>query len=145
MITKSDLCWVIVRAAGLYLIYAAFSGAFTLLLTEVATSEVARHLPRDMRPEGIGFLRKFLMTGYFLMPLGVGLYLVLSGKSVHYCLMSLPEGWGERKPKPRPAWLGLEGAELEAFQSWLAQHPELNSRPPEDQVALFRDHRRSSH
>jgi hypothetical protein len=41
--------------------------------------------------------------------------------------------------------MGLEGAELEAFQAWLQMHPELASRSPEDKVALFRDSQKSSH
>jgi hypothetical protein len=143
MISKSDLCWVLVRAAGLYLIYAAFSGAFTLLLTAVAASDAARDLPHSIQHEESSLLHKLGVTLSILLPLAFGLYLVLAGRSVHRCLMSSPPGMGPPLPKRGQTWMGLGEADLEAYESWLEQHPDLAPRSPEDKVAIFRDSQKS--
>lgn len=109
MITKSDLCWVLVRAAGVYLLYTAASILFGFLFT-------------DLRIDPINFYP----------PLGLGLYLLFSGKAIHACLMALPDG-------SQRAGTDLEGAELEAFQLWLQRHPEFSTRSPEERMALFQD------
>ncbi len=145
MITKSDLCWVLVRAAGLYLIYAAFSAAFALLLVQLATEDSAEYLQYSARSHGMSFMQKFGLTMSIALPLSLGLYLVLSGRSVHRCLMSLPPGMGPRLPRPDKNWMGLNEADLEAFEAWIQQHPDLASRSPEDKVALFRDSQKSGH
>ena len=136
-ITKSDLCWVIIKAIGLYMIYAAMAGFFGAYVGWVSV--------KDNLGSSRGASLKPLKTMVWvsMVPLAVGTYLLVSGRTIHRCLMSVPPGVGDAGRGGIDPVTGFSESELKAFAAWIERHPEFRSRALTDQVALFRDAQRS--
>ena len=136
-ITKSDLCWVIIKAIGLYMIYMAMVGLFGAYLGWVSV--------KDNFGSSRGASLKPLKTTVWIsmVPLAVGSYLLVSGRTIHRCLMSVPPGVGEAGRGGIDPATGFSESEMKAFTAWVERHPELRSRALPDQIALFRDAQRS--
>jgi hypothetical protein len=136
-ITKSDLCWVIIKAVGVYFIYTALAGFFGAYVGWASV--------KDNSGSGRSATLKPLKTMVWisLVPLVVGTYLVISGRTIHRCLMSVPAGSGEAERGGDDPATGFSEWKMKAFTAWLQQHPEFQSRAMADQVALFRDAQRS--
>ena len=145
MITKSDLCWVLVRTAGVYFIYSGIAAAFGVIIGLMAVRESTKRIRDPEIRSSATTTSVGLFLGSSVLPLAVGIYLLSSGRSVHRCLMTVPDLVPGTNPGGERKWMGLAGAELTAFYNWLGQNPELKSLPPEDQVARFRDSQRPSH
>ena len=144
MITKSDLCWVLVRAAGVYFIYSGVAAAVGVIIGLMSVRESTKSIRNPEIRSSATYTSTGLFLGSSALPLAVGFYLLSSGRSVHRCLMAVPDLNGRSPGSPRK-WMGMEGAELDAFHIWLRRHPEFKSLPPEDQVARFRDDHGPSH
>lgn len=144
MITKSDLCWVLVRAAGIYLIYTALATTFGLIVGMMTVRDATKKI-RDAELRSSPTTTSMgLFLGSAVLPFSFGVYLLRSGRTIHACLMAAPDLAIAYIPGANRLGLGLEAAELEVFQSWLQLHPELASRSPEDKVALFRDSQKAT-
>lgn len=136
-ITKSDLCWVIIKAFGLYLTYAAVAGLFGAYVGWVSVKD-------NLGSSRGALLRPFMtMAWVSVVPLAVGIYLLVSGRTIHRCLMSVPAEDGGAGDEGIDPATGLSDSEMKAFAAWLERHPEFRSRARLDQVALFRDAQRS--
>jgi len=155
-LTKSDLCWVLVKLAGAVLVlYAVFVlyGAMVMYL--------AMDVPLGNSPTKLVFLT-------ILMPLGLGIHLLVSGWTLHGLLMAVPNAGGEKmeatnvggkseKPRERPttkpkkrstrelslAQRRLSEEEFEKYQKWVEGNPEVMRRNEVDRLALFRDAQKS--
>lgn len=79
-----------------------------------------------------------------LLPLALGVYLLTSGRAIHRSLMSVPLGWCVQNTGSDQSGVGLTGAELESFNTWIDAHPEIRVRAAVDQLALFRDAQRAT-
>jgi hypothetical protein len=136
-ITKSDLCWALIKAAGLYFIYTALAAFFGAYVGWVSV--------KDNLGSGRSAALKPLKTMVWvsLVPLAVGTYLVVSGRTIHRCMMSVPPGGSGAEGADADHATGFSGSEMKAFTEWLEQHPELRARALTDQVAMFRDAQRS--
>ena len=136
-ITKSDLCWVIIKATGLSMTFSAMAGLFGAYVGWVAVKD-------DLRPiRGASMNPLKTMVFVSVVPLAVGIYLLKSGRTIHRCLMSVPAEVSEAGHGSIDPATGLSESELKAFAEWLERHPEFRSRAQLDQVALFRDAQRS--
>jgi hypothetical protein len=136
-ITKSDLCWVIIKSAGVYMIYTALAGFFGAYVGWMSVKDI-------YGSSRIASLRPLkTMVWVSLVPLALGTYLVVSGRTIHRCLMSVPSGWGGAARDGLDPETGFSDSEQKAFEAWLEQHPEIRSRALSDQIALFRDAQRS--
>ena len=67
-----------------------------------------------------------------LIYFAIGVYLLLSGRLLHDCLMAVPGPSSTLRT-------GLSEAEAAEFKAWLLQNPTMRDRELGDQVALFRD------
>ena len=138
-ITKSDLCWIIVKLFGFLLV---FFSIYSLIVRFSAWVMVDDSLSRSVEING-GWLFGVIF-GYFL-PLAIGIYLLTSGRILYDCLMSVPATSqpisasvsDSESEGIRPS--GLTQTEQEAFDKWLEANPAMQKRDPSDQLALFRD------
>jgi hypothetical protein len=136
-ITKSDLCWVLIKGVGLYFIYTALAAFFGAYVGWVSVKDnFGSGRSATLKP-----LKAIVWVS--LVPLAVGSYLVVSGRTIHRCLMSVPPGSSEAGGADADPATGFSESEMKAFTAWLQQHPEFQSRALTDQVALFRDAQRS--
>jgi hypothetical protein len=109
-ITKSDLCWVIIKTAGLYMLYTAMAGFIGAYVGWVSVKE------NFGSSRGVSLKPLKTIVWVSLVPLAVGTYLVVSGRTIHRCLMSVPVGGGDagRRGGIDPL-TGLSESELQAF------------------------------
>ncbi len=137
-LTKSQLCWALIRFLGFYLILQAaltFSGLVAGALMVEDSSAV--------------FLKLLLLI---VPPVAIGIHLLQSGRMIHGWLMNEPEDEKTQevartppiKRPPDPAeevdpTTTLTRKESEVFAKWLKEHPEFQARQEPDQIALFRD------
>lgn len=137
-LTKSDLCWVLVKLAGAYFVYLALSGLFTAFISWSSVRESLEMLPSARRAPVHAPIK--LMIAASLLPLAIGTYLLKSGELLYQCLMSVPVFQpADRKSRELAPGIVLDDHEIDAFHTWLEQNPQFQSRPLVDQVALFRD------
>lgn len=137
-LTKSDLCWVLVKLAGAYFGYLGLSGFFAAFISWSAVRESLEMLSGP-RKSSVYAPIKAIIAGA-LLPLAIGAYLLKSGALLYQCLMSVPIFQpSDRKCRELAPGIVLDNHEIEAFHTWLEQHPEFQNRPLVDQIALFRD------
>lgn len=127
-LTRSQLVWVLLRLIGLYLCYRAVVGLISYLKIHLATKA---WIEGDRAELGSALATNVFLIG-FLLPLGLGLYLLRAGRAVHRLLCAEP---GPRARKP-PV---MDEAERERFARWMVAHPEFRQSHPNDQIARFRD------
>ncbi len=137
-LSKSDLCWVLVRLVGVSFIYAGFSVLFGAALTWQSFKQDFELASTSRK---VSMLKPIKMAvASSLLPLGIGAYLLKSGELLYRCLMFVPGvQTGDRKRRELAPGIVLANHEIEAFHTWLEQHPEFQNRPLVDQIALFRD------
>ena len=147
-ITKSDLCWVLIKLIGITLIYSA---VYAIILGIGIWWEAGARGRLDgygSYSEGIPFFETLSLTT--LATLVIGIYLLTSGRFVFRILMSVPSepkvftpsqpSQTTPKPKTEPVnSMGLTEREQQAFDKWLEANPDMQNRNPSDQLALFRD------
>lgn len=137
-LTKSDLCWVLVKLIGASFLYAGFTIIFSAALSWQSIKQDFE-LAGSTRKASMLVPIKLAIAGS-LLPLAVGAYLLKSGELLYQCLMSVPSFQpATRKRREIAPGIVLDDDEIEAFHTWLEQHPEFQNRPLVDQVALFRD------
>jgi hypothetical protein len=127
-LTKSDLCWVVVKVIGVILVYQAIATLGGALFASIAASEGA-----------------LLFSGFVvaLFPLLIGLSLLISGTTLHGWLMMVPLGsatnpmGGESLAEKR-----LSSEEYEIYLDWLGGNEEAKDRDEFFRLALFRDAQR---
>ncbi len=137
-LTKSDLCWVLVKLAGAYLIYLGLSGLFSAFISWNSLKENLDLLSSSRRGSLLAPIK--LMVAGSLLPLAVGAYLLKSGMLLYQALMSVPIPQpGEGNGRELAPGIVLDDHEIEAFHSWLEKNPGFQERPLVDQIALFRD------
>lgn len=139
-LTKSDLCWVLVKLIGASFLYAGFSVIFSAALSWQSIKQDFELANRTRKASMLAPIK--LAVASSLLPLAVGTYLLKSGGLLYQCLMSVPSlPPATRKRRELAPGIVLDNDEIEAFHTWLEQHPEFQNRPLVDQVALFRDDR----
>lgn len=144
-LTKSDLCWVLIKGAGvlmlirtlLYVIGFGLGGGFGGPLSAPATT--------------------LLISSAILI--AVAIYLIKGGRLVHQILMSVPpEPSGssidatESKTNvrtsvakdPEDPNTTLTATESKDFADWIKANSQYETRSLMDQIALFRDFQRDS-
>lgn len=137
-LTKSDLCWVLVKLVGVSFLYGGFSVLFGTALSWQSVKQDFE-LASSARKASMLVPIKLAVAGS-LIPLAVGAYLLKSGELLYQCLMSVPSfPPAARNRRELAPGIVLDDREIEAFHSWLKQHPEFQNRPLIDQIALFRD------
>lgn len=142
-ITKSELCWVLVKLMGVVLLTwnlaSLYEAIVAVWVMEEAFGGIAGQVPL-WAP-----VKVILVT--MLLPIGLGIYLLASGRIVHTILMSVPltvqfEQEKVSKEELIPG-INLAGEELKDFKAWIEKNPGLSKRDRADQVALFRDAQKS--
>ena len=144
-LTKSDLCWVLVKLIGASFLYAGFAIIFSAALNWQSIKQDFE-LASAARKASMLVPIKLAIAGS-LLPLAVGTYLMKSGGLLYHCLMSVPtfqpmvtkDQSPAKKRRELAPGIVLDDHEIEAFHTWLDQHPEFQNRPLVDQIALFRD------
>ena len=137
-LTKSDLCWVLVKLIGAYFVYLGLSGFFTAFISWSIVRETVEMLSGSRRSSAYAPIKAIIAGS--LLPLAIGAYLLNSGALLYQCLMSVPIFQpSDRKRRELAPGIVLDNQEIEAFHTWLEQHPEFQNRPLVDQIALFRD------
>ena len=149
-LTKSQLCWVIIKAFGALLVLRSF----LLIPGFVLGGGFSSGLRDFMIPHLLNGIVQFI----------IGFYLLNGGHFIHRVLMSepLPENPipipepEKRSPdfRPTPAPVKpkepedpkttLTASESAAFTQWISENSHLQTRPIADQIALFRDFQRNS-
>ena len=124
-LSKSDLCWVVVRVFGAGLVLYGLGN----LITAIAGWWIAMDTmaARDFPWEQVMLL--------VLAPLILGLYFLRSGSLFFRCLMFIPL----ESPEPNVDASGLTSEERRSFENWIKENPDLKERGLTDQIALFRD------
>ena len=142
-ITKSDICWIIVKFMGLILVYQTCVLIYTAILGEIVYQEALEALKGSTRDLPPSPARIALFRILIILPLG--LYLLTAGRAIHRLLMKVPthvvrtESVGKAQDITPSEIIGISKAELEQFKAWLANNPAVKKQDVEDQVALFRD------
>ena len=136
-LSKSDLCWVLVRLAGVYFVYLGLSGLFTAFISWATIRELDLLTSAQLAPANASINGLIARS---LLPLAIGAYLLKSGELLYRCLMFVPVFQpAARNSRELAPGIVLANHEIEAFHTWLEQHPEFQNRPLVDQIALFRD------
>jgi hypothetical protein len=145
-LTKSQLCWVVIRGVGVYLLVQAIVSLSVAILSAMAIGIASSAAGLGSGTLGLALP---LLFSAFVSGL-VGYYLLLRGASVHRLMMtvSAPSSGENSAPTPRrpvdpdeivdPATT-LSQRESREFAAWLEAHPELRERSETDRIALFRD------
>lgn len=137
-LTKSELCWIIVRLAGVSFIYGGVSVLFGAALTWQSFKQDFELASTSRKVSMLKPIKTAVASS--LLPLGIGVYLLKYGELLHRCLMFVPGLQPtDRKNRELAPGIVLANDEIEAFHTWLEQHPEFKNRPLVDQIALFRD------
>lgn len=141
-LTKSDLCWVLVKLAGVWLAYTGIASIYASAITWFAMGDLIESIPSARRAPVYAPMKVLLYSS--LLPLGLGIYLLKSGTMVYRWLMAIPVG--ARGHGSSDTFLGtsLAGDEVETFKTWLKENPEMAGRETIDQIALFRDAQRKN-
>jgi hypothetical protein len=142
-LTKEDLCWVVVKVAGAFLVYQAVATIYGAVVAWWSLRDSLEGLSEQARETAIRPLKILWYSS--LLPGAVGLRLLVSGSTLHRVLMAVPLGLKRTRP-PSGGSLAerrLSGDELIGFQKWLKDHPEFQERDEIDQLALFRDAQKS--
>lgn len=135
-VTKSDLCWVLVKFAGAVLTYQGVSALYTMALTWWQLPEFNDEWPKLVQMQLMTPVKIMFLSS--LLPLAVGLRLLASGALLHRLLMQIPLGFSADGSRSLVE-TRLEGDELEAFRNWIKENSELRKRDEIDQLSLFRD------
>ena len=154
-ITKSQLCWVLIRLVGLYFLYSGFAMIIPLLV-----------LLGNPGPTFSSFAS--ISVPSVLLFIIVGYYLVWNGKTIHRCLMmesnveppsehsfasneainnqgvepmmrQVPKASGPKEQVVVDPRTGLTANETTAFAAWIKDNQGFQNRDELDQIALFRD------
>jgi hypothetical protein len=136
-ITKSGLCWVLVKLAGVYLVYTALTTVVSALIGWVSVREALEQLPPIRRSSASTPIWSIGFSSF--LPLSLGIYMLTSGNSIYRCLMSIPLGSDGCFGGEKIHAAGLTELELVEFEAWIKDNPEVSDRDPIDQLALFRD------
>ena len=135
-LTKNDLCWVLVKLVGAFLVYSGVAAIYASIVSWWSLSEMFEGLPK--RGQGAVWAPvKTLLFGSFL-PLALGLRLLSSGTTLHGLLMRVPAGFVGKEVEITSG-VELRTKENEAFKRWLKNNPEMEKRAAADRMALFRD------
>ena len=135
--SKSDLCWALVKLLAAVLLYHGVAGLFGGWLAWSSISETIESLDEKGATRATAPIRVLLLGSLF--PLLLGIYLAVSGRLAHRLLMSVPLGRDQHDQPSEIPGIGLTGHELEQFKRWLETNPKMSQRARVDQVALFRD------
>ncbi len=138
-LTKEQLGWILIRAAGVYFLVKIIS---TLGILVALAAFPVRKLLDEM---GFGGW----LSGSILVDIALCVYFLGFGKALHRLLMF--EGFPPANPKRTPVSVNYEALEADRetglmpnefvdFSSWLMENPELKDLPKVDQVARFRDY-----
>lgn len=144
LLTKEDLCWVLVKAAGAFLVYQALAVIYGAVVAWWTLRESLEGLPEQARETAVRPLKVLWYSS--LLPGAVGIRLLLSGSTLHRLLMAVPLGLKRNRMGSDDHSLAarrLSEDELSSFQKWLSHHPEFQERDEIDQLALFRDAQKS--
>jgi hypothetical protein len=141
-VSKSDICWILVKVAGVWLIYTAIAALYASAVTWFSMSDLIEKIPNKQRGSVYAPMKVLIYSAF--LPFALGLYLLNSGRTIHRILMSIPIGSRDHDDKNALAGTTLVGDEAEAFKNWLTEHPEMSKRESIDQIALFRDAQRKS-
>ena len=142
-LTKSDLCWVLVKLSGAVLLYQGLAGLFAGAITWVSLHETAESLPPKLRGQVMAPVSVLFWS--VLLPLIIGIRLLMSGRTLHGWLMMVPFLSGLDSGKGKPvggeslAEQRLTVEEYEKYRTWLDGNDEVARRDEFDQLALFRD------
>ena len=151
-LTKSDLLWVIVKLIGAYLVYSALAIIWAAFIAKITVDDVFSRVLSKGVENGSTVMTMIASNAVF--PLIVGTYLLVSGKLLHRCLMSVPTVQVRKAqssrveetalteeivPERRIPGISLTGDDLDRFEEWLQRNPSMSKRAVADQVALFRD------
>lgn len=142
-LTKSDLCWVLVKLCGAVLVYQALAGMVAAMVTWSSLFETAEGLPRKLRGSVMAPVKVLFWS--VLLPLILGIRLLMSGRTLHGWLMMVPFVGGVERGEGKPvggdslAEQRLTAEEYEKYQRWLTENDEVSRRDEHDQLALFRD------
>jgi len=151
-LTKDQLCWVLIRILGVYLIFQSIIAFVTLAATFVSVGNMSNSIPGIESGDWMGYL---VTPGLLTVTLAIlGIYLLRSGKAIHDLLMQEPATSFLPRKRPQPKIepdpmdevdpdTTLTRRETEAFLKWIESHPEFQKRSRVDQVALFRDAQKS--
>ncbi|YCM45943.1 hypothetical protein V2O64_07935 [Verrucomicrobiaceae bacterium 227] len=139
-ITKSDICWILIKVAGFWLLYTAIATLYASVVTWFSMSDLVKELPKNSRGSLYSPIKVIFYSAF--PPLAGALYLLKSGTAIHHCLMSIPVK-SRNLDAPFPD-TEQDQDKNEAFKAWLADHPDFASRHPSDQMALFRDFQRQN-
>ena len=138
--TKSDICWVLVKFAGVWLIYTAIAALYASAVTWYSMSDLIEKIPIKQRGSVFAPMKVLIFSAG--LPFALGLYLINSGRTIHRILISIPVGGRDHDDDNAFAGTTLVDEEKEAFMTWLDENPEMNTREAIDQIALFRDAQR---
>jgi len=158
-LTKAQLCWVLIRLVGVYLLVqtivalgALVSAALALAAIFGSTTAGSTASLWSSASQGggtAGLLLSPIIS--FLLQGALGLYLLFRGSTVHRLMMATSAPWDfgatPRRPKMKPVdpddvvdpATTLSRRETREFATWLETHPEHGARSQTDQIALFRD------
>jgi hypothetical protein len=139
-LTKSDLCWVLVKLAGVWLVYTGIASICGSTIIWFSMGDLIESIPSARRGPVYSPMKVLLYSS--LMPLGLGIYLLKSGTMVYRWLMAIPVGARDHESCDSFLGTSLAGDEIETFKAWVKENPEMAGRETIDQIALFRDAQR---
>ncbi|MGJ8657765.1 MAG: hypothetical protein ACSHX6_15060 [Akkermansiaceae bacterium] len=153
-VSKSDIGWLLVKLVGVYLVYAGIVGLLTAFVVRsnledsmASLSERYKNIPK-YKPAARASIPFQGIYWIPLMSLGIGGYLLASGRVLHRVLMMVPldsvtVGDKMNDDEELVDVKGLSAVEHGQFKEWLVRNPEMMKRSLVDAVALFRDAQKS--
>ncbi|MDF1656294.1 MAG: hypothetical protein P1U58_01710 [Verrucomicrobiales bacterium] len=154
-LTKSQLCWVLLRLCGVSMLYQAV----VKLISIIVANSSAPSLKADSAVVTLVFLLGITCL--------IGFYLLFYGRALHRIIMREPSpilesdetpygqpvrmmrkgSWmaaNRKKEEPEDPQTTLTEQETKDFAAWLNENDAIQNRPLTDQIALFRDFQKKS-
>ena len=130
--SKSDLCWVIIRFIGITILIALANSVFLSVELHLAAKKITPSIGSE--PSMFSVLR-------FTLQFLAGLFFLLDGRLIHRCLMSTSQEVHQPTSTPSHSKNFLNNDQLAEFDSWRVNTPGVLDLPTNKQVALFRSYK----